>query len=304
MCKNVLVIGNGFDRDLGLPTKYSDFINSVESDFLHRWKEVSENLATHLLRCSKFNWFDIEEAMVEYVKRKGNNIDEIIVDIDKCILKELKKNFWEYVSNKLFDIGSNSWRRHIKSSLAKQLIELQNKTNYFDNIYSFNCMDGIEYELASNTELECISGLINIHGKGHDFILGIADGDCNNDRYDFLKKSNQEGYSSEDIEHFKSNLLKANTNVIFGHSLNRIDMGYFRDMFMNVYLNPNPSKGIIIITKAISDAQQIKENISNYVHIPFDDLSNSCQLTFLYTDNFNSSYKINDVEDLFKSCEL
>lgn len=28
MYNNILILGNGFDLDLGLPTKYSDFANS------------------------------------------------------------------------------------------------------------------------------------------------------------------------------------------------------------------------------------------------------------------------------------
>ena len=119
-----------------------------------------------------------------------------------------------------------------------------------------------------------------------------------------MKKVNQKGYSFEIVKKFKSNLVNADTVVIFGHSFNRIDMVYFRDMIWNTYINQKESKRIIFITKNTNTAKQIKENITNYGPLPFDDLSNSCQLTFLYTDNFNSSYKINDVEDLFKSCEL
>lgn len=295
----LLVIGNGFDLDMGVPTRYSDFIHSTESVFLSRWQELPDCLVSYLLECSNFQWFDIEETMAEYVKAKENNNDYTYVEIDKLILNELKKQFSEYVDNKLMHIGSISWKQSIKKSLAKEIIEMQNRSKCFNNIYSFNCFDCFNYELATNFEIESLSGVVNIHGSGDDFILGICDHDCRSDEYSFLKKTNQKGYPHEIISQFKSDLMKADDIFIFGHSLNRIDMVYFKDMLRNIYLYQNTHKRITIITKNANTAEQIKENISNHAPIPYEELSSSCQLKFLYTDNYISSKRINNIEDLF-----
>lgn len=298
----ILVIGNGFDLDLGLPTRYIDFIHSEKSECLTRWKDIPECLASHLLNCSEANWFDIEETMVDYAKAKeaNGNYASVLADVDKQILKELKENFWEYVDHNFIDIGNISWKEHVKDSLAKTIIEMQNKTRCFDCIYSFNCFDYFYCDWASNQEIESVSGINYIHGTGPDFILGISDDDCKSDKLLFLKKTNQKGYPHEIISQFKSDLLKADDVFIFGHSLNRIDMVYFRDKLWNIYLYPNNHNRITIITKDNNAANQIKENISNYGPIPFDGLSDSCQFTFLYTDNYNNSKRVEDVEDIFK----
>ena len=57
----VLVIGNGFDLDLGLPTKYSDFIKSLCFDELC---EKDNKLANHLREVHDVkNWIDVEEEL-------------------------------------------------------------------------------------------------------------------------------------------------------------------------------------------------------------------------------------------------
>lgn len=297
----VLVIGNGFDLDLGLPTRYKDFIHSEESDCLTRWKDMpAECLAFHLTKCSEGQWFDIEEAMAEYVevREMNNDYSSVIKEIDECILKELKDGFWNYVANKLMDIGNNSWEKHVKDSMAKNIIEMQNRTKCFDKIYSFNCFDYFYCDLASNQELECLNYVNYIHGTGPDFILGIGEDDCKSDMLSFLKKTNQKGYQHEIISQFKSNLMKADEVFIFGHSLNRIDMMYFREMLWNIYLYQNKAKRITIITKNVNTAEQIKENISNHAPILFEKLCSSCQLIFLYTDKYINSKRIDNIEDL------
>ena len=43
MADIALIIGNGFDVDMGLPSKYSDFIESKE------WKDVVKGVGSFLL---------------------------------------------------------------------------------------------------------------------------------------------------------------------------------------------------------------------------------------------------------------
>lgn len=69
MAEVAIIIGNGLDIDLGLPSRYSDFIQSDE------WKKIAkipngyvgdENYVKHSLICylqekayNKENWFEI-----------------------------------------------------------------------------------------------------------------------------------------------------------------------------------------------------------------------------------------------------
>ena len=79
MAHLALVIGNGFDIDVGVPSKYSDFVDSLEWDNLCKrfrglmssspnYKENS--LIAHLQKVyGEKNWFDIEEEIYNFVKK-------------------------------------------------------------------------------------------------------------------------------------------------------------------------------------------------------------------------------------------
>lgn len=88
MKENVLIIGNGFDLDLGLPTAYSDF---VSSDYWPDATKVGTNndsrincngeipdlslyplnhkLESVIDEAKKEKWFDLEETLLNYAKK-------------------------------------------------------------------------------------------------------------------------------------------------------------------------------------------------------------------------------------------
>ena len=83
--KNALIIGNGFDLDLGLNTKFSDFANA--EDF---WPKKDDSPLSAFLDSKKTveKWFDMEGALRKYVLApKGrfgdpNAIDDKQVALD------------------------------------------------------------------------------------------------------------------------------------------------------------------------------------------------------------------------------
>lgn len=70
----LLILGNGFDVDLGMKSKYSDFAKSKV------WQEKIENNALMLSRNGllralvdakdKEAWFDIESTMMHYIRKQ------------------------------------------------------------------------------------------------------------------------------------------------------------------------------------------------------------------------------------------
>lgn len=68
--KRLLIIGNGFDLDLGRNTRYSDF---AKSDF---WpKNLKSQLYRYLSQTSQIEkWFDLEGELANYVKKMGNTV--------------------------------------------------------------------------------------------------------------------------------------------------------------------------------------------------------------------------------------
>lgn len=67
MAGKVFIIGNGFDLDLGIPTRYSDFFSIWESNNLWPFDDSSTNLGGYIHRLAKtYNWLDLEMALYQY----------------------------------------------------------------------------------------------------------------------------------------------------------------------------------------------------------------------------------------------
>ena len=283
---NILIIGNGFDLDLGLKTQYSDFFHSKEFEHLEPFINHSNCLAHHLVEQQKREeWFDLEESMAEYVKEKERKKDFTCAEIDKFFLNELKYELWDYISGKVLKIPPGN-------SLAKSTIQFQNKCNFFERIYSFNCFEMSDYNFATSRELQNLYDVRYVHNCHNDIILGIGDNDSTSMQYKFLKKTYQ-NYPSDCITQMKSDMLKAENVVIFGHSFNRIDMVYFKDLFFYISQPHHINRNILLITKDSQSAKQIKENITDYA-ILFPILESSCNISFVYTEKCKS---IKDLEN-------
>ena len=77
MADVALIIGNGFDLDMGLPSKYSDFVESEEWKKLmnrfprllnHNGNSQKSLLEQLQLASAESQWFDIEEEIHQFVK--------------------------------------------------------------------------------------------------------------------------------------------------------------------------------------------------------------------------------------------
>ena len=70
MANKILILGNGFDIDLGLKTRYSDFANSPIWDSLMVNSYALDQDLLGTLKTAKETeaWFDIEKTMNDYVR--------------------------------------------------------------------------------------------------------------------------------------------------------------------------------------------------------------------------------------------
>ena len=69
MIKRVVVIGNGFDLNLGLQTSYADFIGSQYFGGLSEYSELNKYLSNRL---NIVKWIDLELALVDYVNESNH----------------------------------------------------------------------------------------------------------------------------------------------------------------------------------------------------------------------------------------
>lgn len=88
----VIFLGNGFDLDLGLPTKYSNFASETNIEWLELTKNfeqlysqlykeetINASLLTQLIEVSRNDyWFDVEKEIYKYVLNHKRPTPELI----------------------------------------------------------------------------------------------------------------------------------------------------------------------------------------------------------------------------------
>lgn len=277
----VLVFGNGFDLDLGLNTRYSDFAKSKEWIELFERKNDNDNcLSSYLYKKSKVDdWFNIEKSLKDYVKERElkKDYDINMVYIDKWFLKELEYTFDKYLAGELVLTPLR------ENSLAALLMATTNKHSCFDSIYSFNFVDYSIFNYIAINNMVKLDNVQFVHGLGHDLIFGIDEDGCKTSDYSFLKKTMHPKYPSTNII---PDLMEAQEVVIFGHSLNEIDWKYFQSFFEdNCKYKVGNKKNITIITKDDDSKKQLKDNLYGF-GISITSLSSICNLVFVETDSY------------------
>jgi len=128
----IIIIGNGFDLNLGLKTRYSDFINS---DHFRQKKE--DNMLFQYLdtqNVEKKGWIDAEIELKNYTKLKPENYyDEFI---------ELKNTLTQYLKDAT-DPASDSYREiYKKDSEAKKFLNRVAGLNFL--IFNFNYLEQLK----------------------------------------------------------------------------------------------------------------------------------------------------------------
>ena len=223
MEKNVFIIGNGFDLDLGWKTSFSNFAYS------RYWSQIAKGLLFYYLEENKNAkaWFDLEALLGRFgtdrIKETvpGYNISSSMDD--KITFKSLKIQLKEYLEDE-------QSRQINKSSSAVKVFKAIIKNGYFSSIYSFNYTDLKSIAEKIEPGLSSLFGYEHVHGSIADdtIILGTNAEIEIDENYLFLRKVNDPNYSSHNI---KYDLFEANHIVIFGHSLSKNDYHFFEDFF-------------------------------------------------------------------------
>jgi len=217
--QHVLIIGNGFDLDLGLPTKYSDFINSSYFSELCLKDNI---LANHLREVHDVkNWIDVEEELKSYSKKTIHS------NIFLQEYKELCASLLSYIKSIKYD------SLNIESTAYKLISILLNKDVL---IIDFNYTSTLQELLKifvnePTTEQQNIEH-IKIHGGivENNIIFGVEDSADIKKEHIFIKKSANKIFKPIN---FSYTLESCDQLIVFGHSLGETDHMYFKDYFNN-----------------------------------------------------------------------
>lgn len=218
--KTVVILGNGFDIDLGMHTTYMQFAKSDYWPFNGKVYDLEGTLGRFLNDKRDIEkWLNLEEALGEYanIKKSNQNIEE-----DKSCYNLLVNKLYEYIENEqeTFTFGSGV-------PAGKVLLDKIKEKDY--HIYSFNYTN--LYKLAKKMFIDLAPERINyIHGslKDNDIILGTGDVCDLPEEYYWLYKSFNPHYQSNKLV---EDLADADEVFIFGHSLGRNDHDYIYDFF-------------------------------------------------------------------------
>jgi hypothetical protein len=286
---NVLIVGNGFDLDLGLHTSYKDFAKSPYWDELYKPDNKWNNngLADFINHQSlESAWFDIEECLAVYVKRKEKERDFSLVQQDKLFLKALERQLTQYLSDQLLSPKLNG------ASLANKIIKVQEEAHLFDSIYSFNYTE-YDYFGAIDVDMGYLYDVVPLHSMKGDIILGIEEEACESREYSFVRKVCHPSYPSTRIV---PDLLSSTIVVVFGHSLNSFDYKYFKQYFISLRQDilKGKERSVYIISKDDNSINTIKDNLCEH-NMSLTELSSAVK--FISTERYENKCR-EDVEEV------
>jgi len=207
-------IGNGFDINIGLKTKYSDFLDYyLDSKKLENFKDKNlsdekilkkehiESFKKYVKDNKDFWWSKGELALGKYTSELSEGEGKRFLNCQRDFANELSKYLQsqekniDYKLNKEIIIKSFNNLSNIRElfpyKIKQQLSEVYNKfidENYFYNFVSFNytstiknCIELLETKTINtrsfqfSTRSEYIDNIYNIHGDFNNMILGVND---------------------------------------------------------------------------------------------------------------------------------
>lgn len=220
----LMILGNGFDLDLGLKTSYKDF---VESKLLHQ----RDKCALFDRICKQYEtklWIDVEEelkgmATEKFVESQDTGENEVypnLLEQYELLVQELT----EYIKGIDYEAIK---KESAAAKVIKSVLRFSQNPTLID--FNYTDIDAISRKIDWPKNIPCK----HIHGEAmsNSIIVGFDD-DVNllRDKYCQIIKSHSEHFRSVNI----NEALEAATEVIFfGHSLGSTDYHYFSDFFLS-----------------------------------------------------------------------
>lgn len=288
----VLVIGNGFDLNLGLKTSYRDFFDSSFYPTKDVNPELRQILSNPLVRrgfapftVSVFdylnayrdltNWCDIEGALGFLLSFFPNN-GRTGFFISEDSFLELHNRFCDYLRDQAIPCFEDIDTDSVAYRLAKTLVRMPELS-----ILNFNYTPTLEYiDSFYQKHVDYIHGSLNENS----IIFGVEDDLEVPKEYSFLLKTFSPHYRGHNI---RQQLQQADHIIIFGHSLAKADYHYFKDLFIR-QTNPETAleKQIIsIFTKDEQSKRDVLWQIRTMNENKSDYLFDLCKFQIFRTDN-------------------
>ena len=280
---DVLILGNGFDLDLGLKTSYRDYYNSKYWPFNNPYTKMGDYLnGERLLN----EWMDLEEKLGDY-SCNATNITWVSKRNDKEDYSQLITGLESYLSK------AENGAIKTKSTAAKVLIAYLNSYS-IPRIFSFNYTN--LYKIARRLGISTEFSYEHIHGslENHNIILGVGENYKGNaiklpEDMDFVYKTSSPNYQPPQMADVLSNTKHV---TFFGLSIGGMDAPYFSGLFQN--LSAQKDKIITFITYNEESRLQILRHLRNIQSINLNDIWTRHKIEFIRTASKEDAEKVNE----------
>lgn len=282
----VIVIGNGFDIDLGWHTSYKDFFKEKEDS----WKTLrtkEDDLFNYVFNHAAENWFDLEKTVYEYcLNRSKSKTTADLAMRDLNTFEDLKKQLVQFVKERSSKpVDKDSYAYYLLKQYIKEInVEgLPNDMN--PQLFSFNYtpLNRIAKEIAPDKSFSYFP----IHGtiEKDNCIFGFLDDPQIKGSYRDFQKAMDDNYAPPSL---KPALYDARRIIIFGVSMGFIDAVYFKDVFEMISkgggLNSKAQIPIIFVTRDENSKRDIKHNLQD-IGISIQSLMTNSKVKFLLTSD-------------------
>lgn len=229
--ENVLVIGNGFDLNLGLETSYSDYLSSKYFKYLLGTNTLARYLES---RKKESKWVDIEKELYQYsisLFHKGENgLRPNPEDIN--LISSLRKDYYRICSSlRQYLIEATNCPIDFNNKAAYNIIsKVFAEKDVYTYILTFNYTEIIERLQQCHFSLSENYFINHIHGslQNNNIVFGIEDSAEVAKEHVFLYKSYN---TTQNINGLISVFKNAKNITFFCYSLGETDHSYFDDFF-------------------------------------------------------------------------
>jgi|GEM_PF-5277088 len=254
---HTLVVGNGFDRSLGLHTSYADFLGSPDFKGLLG----NNHLADHLAKKAKLkNWIDIELELAKYSKVTGALRDtQEVLENFKDVQAALA-SFIECIDLSHLDTSSAAW----------SLLERMPKDH--SRVINFNYTNSVQkaWKLIHGSNLEHHF----VHGTGPNIVFGVHDRASIHAPHVFLRKSTSDYLLARPGV---SELMKCPSVKVFGHSLGETDESHLKPFFQHLLRKSGLGGGrVTVYYNSEAGKYRLFERIESMTHKGLTKVKNKC----------------------------
>ena len=278
------IIGNGFDIDLGMDTRYSDFLDSTKFKEFAEDKLVAD-FAIYLFNQNREYWVDMETAIKNYVN-DNDSLDHVSFKIVFEKLKVFLRTYIQMQQSKFIQRISdvNGYYGSSRAVMLIKKIKSEIKKSNNVKIINFNYTSDSFFRLFDNIDRFSNQNqveIINVHGTlevNSNIVLGVEDKALRTDRseFGFIKKGRDENMVNTNLYNSYS---KASEISFFGHSLGESDIMHFKPMFEHIF-NERKAHNVVLNFYNDGDLAHLNSRIDRLVDDNIGQFKGTSKLNF------------------------